>query len=263
MRWPPGSEPTRSARSRAGTVVDPSVLDLAGDPVHEPDLEVRRGEAEAAVLGLEEDVGEHGQRASVGDRSTHDPEAARQVLLHDRELHVRSTPWAGSIQDFTYEGCVAQGFPAPAKPRHSVCVSSFILLGPSSPSSWCGVGGSPCSLPIDGPVDEPPGFVGRCHRTGDAAPAWRWRTRVAGVGRSRGPPDVHPAAAGCPTLHPRCRAGLDLAEAPVVHRPDCDRWTTLAPGWAARGSELPDAGVASTGQIVKPLDPGTSPLVPA
>ena len=80
------------------------------------------GQAEAAVLGLEEDVGEHGQRASGGDRSAHDGQAASQVLLHDRELHVRSTPGRGRSR-MSDAGLRRAGFPAPAKPRHSsVCI---------------------------------------------------------------------------------------------------------------------------------------------
>ena len=76
----------------AGTVVAPSVLDLAGDPVGDPDLEVRRGQLEAGVLGLEQDVGQDRQRAPVGDGAADDRQAARQVLLHDREFHVGFTP---------------------------------------------------------------------------------------------------------------------------------------------------------------------------
>ena len=67
-------------------------LDLAGDPVGDPDLEVRRGQLEAGVLGPEQDVGQHGQGAAAGDRPRDDREAARQVLLHDREFHVGLSP---------------------------------------------------------------------------------------------------------------------------------------------------------------------------
>ena len=68
------------------------LVDLAGDPVGDPDLEVRRGELEAGILGLEQDVGEDRQRAPARDRPADDGQAARQVLLHDRESHVGFTP---------------------------------------------------------------------------------------------------------------------------------------------------------------------------
>ncbi len=84
----PGSEPTRSVSRRAGTVVAPSVSILPGHPVGDADLEVRRGQLEAGVLGPQEDVGEHGQGAPAGDRPRDHREAAGQVLLHDREFHV-------------------------------------------------------------------------------------------------------------------------------------------------------------------------------
>ena len=67
-------------------------LDLAGHPVGDPDLEVGRRQLEAGVLGLEQDVGEDRQRAPVGHGPTDDRQAARQVLLHDREFHVGFTP---------------------------------------------------------------------------------------------------------------------------------------------------------------------------
>ena len=75
----------QQARRHRGRAVG---LDLAGDPVGDADLEVGRGQLEAGVLGPEEDVCQHGQGASAGDRPGHDRQAARQVLLHDREFHV-------------------------------------------------------------------------------------------------------------------------------------------------------------------------------
>ena len=63
-------------------------LDLARDPVGDPDLEVRGGQLEPGVLRLEQDVGQDRQGAPVGHGATDDRQAARQVLLHDREFHV-------------------------------------------------------------------------------------------------------------------------------------------------------------------------------
>ena len=87
-----GEEPRRDGRG-------PVRLDLAGHPVGDADLEVRGGQLEAGVLGPEEDVREHGQGASAGDRPGDHGEAARQVLLHDREFHVGLSPavrWAAA-----------------------------------------------------------------------------------------------------------------------------------------------------------------------
>ena len=57
-------------------------LDLAGHPVADADLEVRGGQPEARILGPEQDVGQHRQRAPRADGSADDLEAASQVLLH-------------------------------------------------------------------------------------------------------------------------------------------------------------------------------------
>ena len=89
-RSPAGSESTRSVRSLAGHGRRAVRLDLARHPVGDPDLEVGRGQLEAGVLGLEQDVGQDRQRAPVGHGATDDRQAARQVLLHDREFHVRA-----------------------------------------------------------------------------------------------------------------------------------------------------------------------------
>ena len=62
-------------------------VDLAGHPVGDPDLQVRGGELEAGVLGLEEDVRQDREGASGGDRPARDGQAAGEVLLHDRQLH--------------------------------------------------------------------------------------------------------------------------------------------------------------------------------
>ena len=70
-----GQEAGRHGRRAVG-------LDLAGHPVGDPDLEVRRGQLQAGVLGLEQDVREDRQRP-VGDGPADDRQAAREVLLHD------------------------------------------------------------------------------------------------------------------------------------------------------------------------------------
>ena len=116
-------------RHRGGAVR----LDLAGNPVHEADLEVRGRQPQSAILRSQEDVREHGQGAPVGDGPAHDPEAARQVLLHHRELHVRALQRAGRVGRSKAKWLRRAGLPGPAKPRRSVCVSSSIYEGPSSP----------------------------------------------------------------------------------------------------------------------------------
>ena len=63
-------------------------IDLARDPVGDPDLEVGGRELEAAFLGPEQDVGEDGECAPGRYRSAHHRQTPGQVLLHDREFHV-------------------------------------------------------------------------------------------------------------------------------------------------------------------------------
>ncbi len=87
-RSPAGRPATMSARSLAGTVIAPSESIRAGDPVGDPDLEVGGGQLEPRVLGLDEDVAEDRQGAPGGDGPAHDREAAGEVLLHDRYVHV-------------------------------------------------------------------------------------------------------------------------------------------------------------------------------
>jgi hypothetical protein len=67
-------------------------LDLAGDPVGDPDLQVRGGQLEPGIFRLEQDVGQDRQGAPVGHGATDDRQTAREVLLHDREFHVGLTP---------------------------------------------------------------------------------------------------------------------------------------------------------------------------
>ena len=102
---------TRSVSSRAGTVVAPSVSILPGHPVGDPDLEVRGGQLQAAVLGLEQDVRQNRQGAPVRDGPADDRQAAREVLLHDRKLHVGLTPddGAGSVRGGPESGAIAAG----------------------------------------------------------------------------------------------------------------------------------------------------------
>src|SRR5207247_10528819 len=70
-------------------------IDLAGNPVRDPDLQVRRGELETGILGPDQDVGKDRERAASGDRPAGHSEAASEVLLHDGQLHVGSlrTAW--------------------------------------------------------------------------------------------------------------------------------------------------------------------------
>ena len=75
----------------------PADLDLAGYPVGHPDLEVGRGQLEAAVLGSKEDVVQDGQRAPRRDGTTYDLETSSQVLLHDREFHFGFTPLRSDV----------------------------------------------------------------------------------------------------------------------------------------------------------------------
>ena len=80
-----GQQPGRDGDRAVG-------LDLARDPVGDPDLEVRRRQLEAGVLGPDEDVGEDRQRAPARHRAADDRQAAGEVLLHDRDVHERFTP---------------------------------------------------------------------------------------------------------------------------------------------------------------------------
>ena len=201
IRWPPGSELTRSVRRRAGHGRRAVGLDLARHPVDEPDLEVGRGQAEAAVLGLEEDVGEDGQGASIGDRPAHDREAAGQVLLHDRELHVRSTPRAGRVREVAREGCAAQGSRLP-RSRVSRCVRIFLDSSRLRHHHHHGVDR------VDGrarrrsarPVDEPPSDRWTAApASGTAAGGERWTDPPARRDRRRMRGPLQPTA-GAPVV---------------------------------------------------------------
>ena len=77
-----GDEPGRDGQRALG-------LDLAGHPGGDADLEVRGGQAQAAVLGPEEDVREDGQAGAAAHGAADEGEAARQVLLHQGQLHER------------------------------------------------------------------------------------------------------------------------------------------------------------------------------
>ena len=222
IRWPPGSELTRSDRRRAGTVVDPSVSTLPGDPVDEADLEVRRRQAQAAVLGLEQDVGEHGQRAPVGDRSAHDPEAARQVLLHHRELHVRALQGrVGSGSAMRIQVRLRRaGLPAPAKPRQfgvrifldlRRSVTIIIMLW----TRWTGT-----LRPVRRRRGRGPAAVDGADQTGGRRPgSARW-TNPAGASREPVTSDrlstpVVPAVRHCVHV---ANSAPELADAPDSHR---------------------------------------------
>src|SRR6185369_4357775 len=68
----------------------------AGDPRGYANLEVGRGQLQAGVLGSEQDVGQDGQRVARADGTTDDLQAAGQVLLHERKLHVPGSPSGAS-----------------------------------------------------------------------------------------------------------------------------------------------------------------------
>ena len=226
-------------------------LDLAGHPVGDPDLEVGGGQLEPGVLGLEQDVGQDRQGAPVGDGATDDGQAARQVLLHDREFHVGHSTLVAQVGracgcGIARLGCrTALGLGSP----DGSWVSSLYLLTPSSPSSWCGLGGRrrswPCSARrwttpgrrwtaaarIGGwaggtPVDEPAGSgraSRRCasrlvHETRPPEPLRRRRMSTAAHGLST---DSGP----CPQA--RARSG------PPMLRRDRSRATVRTPGQSA------------------------------
>src|SRR6185503_12588661 len=67
---------------------------LARDPAVDADLEVGGRQLQPCVLGLEQDVGEHREGGSAADGPPDDPQAARQVLLHDRYVHYDLIPTA-------------------------------------------------------------------------------------------------------------------------------------------------------------------------
>ena len=153
-------------------------LDLARDPVGDPDLEVGRGQLEPGVLGLEQDVGQDRQGAPVGHGATDDRQAARQVLLHDREFHVGLTPRCrGRAADAARVGGAGRRRSVAPRSRDRAVgswVSSLYLLTPSSPSSWCGHGGRSRSAPFA----DAGGRAGRRRWTGGSASGSRRRTAV-------------------------------------------------------------------------------------
>ena len=71
-----GEEPGRDGQRALG-------LDLAGTHYGDADLEVGGGQLEAGVLRPEQDVGQHGQRASVADRAADVAAWCRYVLLEE------------------------------------------------------------------------------------------------------------------------------------------------------------------------------------
>jgi hypothetical protein len=173
-------------RHRGGSVR----LDLAGHPVHEPDLEVGRRQAETAILRLEEDVRQHGQRAPVGDRTTHDAKAARQVLLHDRELHVRSTPWARGA---------SRRVPGTRERRVSRCAylsfSRFVITIIMVWTPW-----TTTLRPVRLDRGPAPGSVRGPVSSGDASACWRWRTGTPA--RRAADACLGPSTARCGVVQP-------------------------------------------------------------
>ena len=82
-----GSEFTKSVQQPRRHRDRALFLDLAADPAAQRDVEVRRGQLDAAVLGRDEDVRRDRQRAAQRDRPPDDAEAPRQVLLETRNFH--------------------------------------------------------------------------------------------------------------------------------------------------------------------------------
>ena len=204
------SRSTRSPDGRPGDDVGQELgrdgdravdVDLARDPVGDPDLEVRRGQLEAAVLGPDEDVAEDRQGAAGRDRPADDRQAAGQVLLHDRDVHGRFTPgrrsWSPAVR-------AASAAARPVRPLGPIDRSVDprweippYLRTSSSPS--CGGRCGPSCMAERG---------GRCTRwpagwTADR-PAWTRRGRPVGERRAgrtarRRPPDPSTTTPGtCP-----------------------------------------------------------------
>ena len=199
-----GQELGRDGRRAVG-------LDLAGHPVGDPDLEVGGGQLEPGVLGLEQDVGQDRQGAPARDGATDDGQAARQVLLHDREFHVGFTPLVGcgSAAD-RGRGSRSGAGRSRAGVASGRWVSSLYLLTPSSPSSWCGRAWTVALWPCAG------------RRWTSARSAVDDDRPIGGRGRGRtvddSEPGRPPAAADRPRRRPvHRRRGLSTAMRRVVH----------------------------------------------
>ena len=138
-------------------------------------------------------------RVLVGDGSTHDRQAARQVLLHDRELHVRLTPSGGQVNG------AGGGVPGPRIGRVDGGYLRPIFSSPSSPSSGCGRVGTARSGPFGGVVDGSRGS--------------RWKVDPAGGATGDGPWTVGSVrAAGAPP----CRASTSHGDSDTGRGPpDC------------------------------------------
>ena len=67
-------------------------VDLARHPIRHPYLEICGSQLEAPVLRSKKDVVQDRQCAPGRDGAADDLETTSQVLLHDREFHVRITP---------------------------------------------------------------------------------------------------------------------------------------------------------------------------
>ena len=119
-----------AGRDRQGAIR----LDAAGHPDGDADLQVGSRQLQAGVFRPQEDVGQHGQRAAGTDGPADDLQAARQVLLHHRELHGRGSP-------SSREAAVSR-LPRVGRGEWSFFLNLLIY---TSPSYACGGGGGPCS----------------------------------------------------------------------------------------------------------------------
>ena len=175
-----GDEPGRHGQG-------PVDLDLAGNPRGDADLEVRGGEAQPAILGPQEDVRQHWQARPGAHRPAHQGESARQVLLHQGQLHDGCAP----------AGCLNRG---------------LLYLLTSSSSSWCGYRG------IRGP-----GTLGHARAWAliSRRPTWR-RGGRASQPRGR-PPRLSTGVPGAATDRPRSRGvasrGAPARSPPPAHAP--------------------------------------------
>ena len=140
-------------------------LDLAGNPVGDPDLEVRRRELQPGVLGAEQDVGEHRQRAPARHRVADDREAAGEVLLDDRQVHGRVTPGERGGR----RRRVGRAGPAGG------LMVGLIFARTSSPySSWRGHGGRASAAVRAASRGGPPPAGGQCCCRPGATGDRRW-----------------------------------------------------------------------------------------
>ena len=207
IRWPPGSEPTRSASSRAGTVVDPSVSTLPGTQYTSPisRFVVVRRRPPSSVL----------RRTFASTGSVLLLETARLTTPRPRArfscmtesftsgpLHGR-----GQSRGSRSKGCVAQGSRALAKPRQSyVYLPSFFYVRHHHHHGVDSVDGharrrsaAPWTMPSQLCPSRTALGTRRRSRGGEPGQAADGHREIARV--------IHESAAGCPRLRPR--PGMD------------------------------------------------------